>query len=78
MEFRLKVPEQVIREWQTDSNGMEAPDLLNDAMKLFNWAVMESKEGRVIQSTDDLGQNAARVHLPSLERIAQRNIDTAA
>jgi hypothetical protein len=45
-------------------------DLFNEMITLFNWAVRQRLEGRIIASMDEKEENYRELQMPSLERAA--------
>jgi hypothetical protein len=45
-------------------------DLFSEAITLFNWAVRQRLEGRIVASMDEQEENYRELQMPSLERAA--------
>jgi hypothetical protein len=45
-------------------------DLFSEAITLFNWAVRQRLEGRIVASMDEKEENYRELQMPSLERAA--------
>jgi hypothetical protein len=69
MEIRFTVNAQFIEKLQKDLNEPTATEIARSALSLLNWAVKESKEGRVIVSADGNGEQKHRLALPILDQI---------
>lgn len=46
-------------------------DLFSDAVTIYNWAVKQRMEGRIIASMDEREENYRELQMPSLERAAE-------
>jgi hypothetical protein len=46
--------------------GTTRKDLFNNALALLQWAVKESRKGRVIASVDEANEQFVQLHLPFL------------
>lgn len=72
MNFRVRIPDGVIKAWQKASPASSFPDLVRDAITMFNWAVEERAQGRIILSAADESCEAARrLSMQSLEKITK-------
>ena len=69
MDIRLSVESSFIKKLQADLNNAPATEIVRAALSLFNWAVKETKEGRVILSSDQNGEHQLRLAMPILEQI---------
>jgi hypothetical protein len=45
-------------------------DLFSESITLFNWAVQQRLEGRIVASMDEKEENYRELQMPSLERAA--------
>lgn len=56
-------------------------DLFSDAITIYNWAIQQRLQGRIITSMDEKEENYRELQMPSLERAAayakQRKSETA-
>jgi hypothetical protein len=46
-------------------------DLFSDAITMYNWAVKQRMEGRIITSMNEQEENYRELQMPSLERAAE-------
>lgn len=72
MEIRLKIDDDFMQKLKDNLGGVKTNQLTQDALALLNWAVSETKQGRVIVSTDNNGDNVKQLAMPSLERIKEK------
>ncbi|MBX3253654.1 MAG: hypothetical protein KF862_05885 [Chitinophagaceae bacterium] len=66
-EIRLTVDEKFIEGLKKDTGIDKASQLTSDALTLLKWAVGEVKKGRVLISTDEKGEDAKKIVMPTLE-----------
>ena len=45
-------------------------DLFSDAITMYNWAVKQREEGRIVASMNEQEENYRELQMPSLERAA--------
>jgi hypothetical protein len=67
-EIRFTVDEAFIDKLKKETGIDKASQLTSDALTLLQWAVTETKNGRVLISTDEQGKDAKRIVMPALER----------
>lgn len=46
-------------------------DLFNNALTLFEWAVRQRQEGRVISAVDEVNMKFKELSMPALENVRQ-------
>jgi len=46
-------------------------DLFSDAITMYNWAVKQRTEGRIVASMNEHEENYRELQMPSLERAAE-------
>lgn len=46
-------------------------DLFSDAITMYNWAVKQRTEGRIVASMNENEENYRELQMPSLERAAE-------
>jgi hypothetical protein len=68
MELRVNVDDAFIKQLQ-DNLDAKTPEIAKSALTLLNWAVSEAKQGRVILSSDQAGQNVQRLAMPALQAV---------
>ena len=49
-------------------------DLINNALTLFEWAVKQRQEGRVISSVDETNKKWKELSMPALEHVRQASL----
>ena len=69
MEIRLKIDSDFMKDLKEKLKESKTSKLTEDAYLLLNWAATEIKEGRVIISTDEEGNDVRRLAMPSLEKL---------
>lgn len=70
MEVRLNIDDAFLKNIQDKvGSPMKATDLTRDALTIFNWAVGEVAEGRVVLSTNAKGQEVRRLVMPTLMMV---------
>jgi hypothetical protein len=73
MRIQLELPEARVQELKKlmDEAGFETyKDLFNNSLTLFEWAVNEVKNGKVLGSMDEQNEKFRVLVMPFLERIA--------
>jgi len=68
MEIRINVDDEFLKNLQQKVGGIKATELTRDALTIFNWAVGEVSNGRVILSSNNEGDEIRRLVMPSLDR----------
>lgn len=69
-DIRLQVPDAVIENFQEKLSERTKPtDIARDAMTLYNWAVNERANGRVLLTANADGTDFTKLAMPSLESI---------
>ncbi len=69
-EIRLQIPDEVIDNFQAKLSERTKPtDIARDAMTLYNWAVNERANGRVLLTSNTAGTEFTKLAMPSLESI---------
>lgn len=68
-EVRVSIDSNFLEELEKRLGVSRSTDLARIALSLLDWASVESKEGRLILSTDNEGKNAHRLVLPELTNI---------
>ena len=67
-EIRLTVPDSVVEALQQKlGTDMKLTDMAKDAMTMFNWAVGERAQGRVILSSSAEGDKMKQLAMASLD-----------
>jgi hypothetical protein len=69
MEIRFTINAEFIKGLQKDLDEPTATEIARSALSLLNWAVKETKEGRVIVSSDRKGDAQHRLAMPILDQI---------
>lgn len=73
-EIRLQIPDDVIDNFQSKLSERTKPtDIARDAMTLYNWAVNERAQGRVLLTSNADGTNFTKLAMPSLESIVNKS-----
>lgn len=67
-EIRFTVNEDFIDHLKKETGIDKASQLTTEALSLLQWAITETKNGRMLLSVDEKGGDARRVVMPSLER----------
>ena len=73
MRIQLELPETRVQELKKlmEEAGFETyKDLFNNSLTLFEWAVNEVKNGKVLGSMDEQNEKFRVLVMPFLERIA--------
>ncbi len=73
MRIQLELPEARVQELKKlmEEAGFETyKDLFNNTLTLFEWAVNEVKNGKVLASMDEQNEKYRVLVMPFLERIA--------
>ena len=73
MRIQLELPEARVQELKKlmEEAGFETyKDLFNNSLTLFEWAVNEVKNGKVLGSMDEQNEKFRVLVMPFLERIA--------
>ena len=73
MRIQLELPEARVQELKKlmEEAGFETyKDLFNNSLTLFEWAVNEVKNGKVLGSMDEHNEKFRVLVMPFLERIA--------
>jgi hypothetical protein len=69
MEIRLKIDDDFMENLKSNLNNIKTKQITEDALTLLNWAVSEVKQGRVIISTNQNGDEIKELAMPTLDRI---------
>lgn len=73
VDIRLQVPEEVLENFQSKLSERTKPtDIVRDAMTLYNWAVNERAQGRVLLTSNAAGSDFTKLAMPSLESIVPK------
>lgn len=73
-EIRLQIPDDVIDNFQSKLSERTKPtDIARDAMTLYNWAVNERAQGRVLLTSNADGTNFTKLAMSSLESIVNKS-----
>ena len=73
VEIRLQIPDELVEKLQGQlGNQTKATDMAREAMTLFNWAVEEKANGRVILSSSRNGEDMTKLAMPVLDSAASR------
>jgi hypothetical protein len=73
MRIQLELPEARVQELKRlmEEAGFETyKDLFNNSLTLFEWAVNEVKNGKILGSMDEQNEKFRVLVMPFLERIA--------
>lgn len=69
-EVRLQIPDELLESFQKRLGpNVKATDIAKDAISLFNWAVGERANGRLILSSDVDGEKQTQVAMPRLDSV---------
>lgn len=69
-EIRLQIPDDLVQSLQGKlGNSTKATDIAKDAISLYNWAVNERANGRVILSSNNEGTALKQVTMPGLDTV---------
>jgi hypothetical protein len=73
-ELKLVIPDRIL-DSLLHKLGPEVPacDIPTEALTLFDWAVTQRAQGRVIFSADSTGAHLKRLSMPALELASTRN-----
>jgi hypothetical protein len=71
MKLRMQLDDQFIGILRGKLDLKGATDIVKEGLTILNWAVQETEKNRVILSADQDGQDAARLSMPVLERLAR-------
>jgi hypothetical protein len=69
MEIRLKMDSAFMDRLKENLGESRTNQLTEDALTLLNWAANETKNGRIIVSTNKDGDDIQELAMPSLEKI---------
>jgi hypothetical protein len=73
-DVRLQIPDTFISDVNKSlGSDAKATDIARDALTLYNWAVKERANGRVILSSTDKGEDLARLAMPSLDLVNRQS-----
>jgi hypothetical protein len=71
-ELRVQIPDDLVQKLQDRLGaGTKVTDMAREAFTLFNWAVSERAQGRVVLSSDKDGDNINKLAMPSLDRVKE-------
>lgn len=69
-EVRLQIPDELVESFQERlGSKVKVTDIAKDAISLFNWAVGERANGRLILSSDKEGEALKQVTMPRLDNV---------
>lgn len=72
-EIRLNIPDSVVEDLQKKlGTTVKLTDMAKDAMVLFNWAVGERAQGRLILSSDAEGEKMKQLAMGSLDAVTPK------
>lgn len=71
-DIRLSIDKDFIEKLKKETGIDKASQLTNEALTFYKWAVSEAKEGRLLLSTDDNGENMKKIVFPALERAREK------
>ena len=71
-EIRFTVDEDFMNKLKESTGIDKATTLTSDALTLLSWAVNESKNGRILISTDEKGGDPKKIVMPTLEKAKMR------
>ncbi len=69
MEIRTSIDKDFIQGLKKASGKKSSSEITRDALALYDWALEEVKQGRLIVSSDQKGSNIQRLVMPSLESV---------
>jgi hypothetical protein len=72
-EVRIQIPDDVVEQIQQKLGDIKVTDIAKQAVTMFNWAVNEVAEGRVVLSSDKEGEKMTRLAMPSLDRVTTKS-----
>ena len=74
MRIQLELPETQVAELKRlmEENGIDTyKDLFNNSLTMFEWALEEVKNGKVLASVDEKNEKYRVLVMPLLERVAK-------
>ena len=70
-EVRVSIDSDFLNSLEEKLGISKSTDLTRVALSLLDWASDEARNGRLILSTDEKGQDAHRLVMPELSRISK-------
>ena len=73
MKIQLEIPkdrEQELQSLKSATALVTYKDLFNNALSIFEWAVKETQEGRIIAVVDEGGMEYRALKMPALKHAA--------
>ena len=74
MNLKFEISEDEVEKLNTlmKDAGIETyRDLFNNSLTLFQWAILQVKEGKVVASVDEAAQKYTEVQMDALAHVAQ-------
>lgn len=71
-DVRLSVDQAFMDDLKNKTGVDKASQLTTDALTLFSWAVSEVKNGRILMSVDENGQNPRKFITSTLEKAKSK------
>ena len=72
-EFRLQVPDSLVQAMQDKmGEGTKMTDIAREALTMFNWALNEKANGRVILSSSSDGGELKQLAMASLDKVQEK------
>jgi hypothetical protein len=72
-EVRITIPDNVVADLQSKfGTNVKLTDIAKDAISLFNWAVGERADGRVVLSSDLDLTTPKQITTPTLDRVVEK------
>lgn len=80
MELRLKVDDEFIKQISNKlgNTTTKATDIAREALTIYQWAVNEAANGRVVLSSDSEGKDVHKLVMHNLEALRSKNIGSGA
>ena len=72
-EIRVSVDSDFLDKLESNLKLTRSTDVARAALTLLDWASEETKQGRMILSTDKKGQDAHKLVMPELSKIDSKN-----
>ncbi len=76
-DVRVKVKDEFMEALMKKLGSKTYAEVVQEALTLLNWGVDESRAGRLILSTNDQGEDVARLAMPSLAAITPQHRNLA-
>jgi hypothetical protein len=72
-EVRITIPDNVVADLQSNfGKNVKLTDIAKDAISLFNWAVSQRAEGRVVLSSDLELTTPRQITTPTLDSVLKK------